>query len=385
MSKIKVLHVTQATIGGTLEYIKLFFKNIDQEKYEIYLACPSYGPMKEEIEKLGVKVYAIDMAREISLKKDLNSYRKINKLIKKVRPDIVHLHSSKAGVLGKIASYFNRIPCIYNPHGWAFSMNISDKKKVVYALIEKYTSLFCNSIVNISEYEYKLAKQYKIASDKKMLTIYNGIDIDRFSEEKFCRQDTIKELNIPNNAFIVGMIARISEQKNPIKFVEVAKGVCEKIDNAYFILVGDGEQRNEVENLIEQYNLKDKVKITGWVSDIDKYLSIFDVAILTSKWEGFGLVIAEYMAACKPIVASNVGGIPELIKHNYNGVLVDDDVDIFVNSILEISKDEKLKQRYINNSKDILREKFSIDTLIKKHDELYTKLVQNNSYNRKSK
>ena len=142
MSKIKVLHITQATIGGTLEYLKLFFNHINKDEYEVYLACPSYGPMKKEIEDMGVKVYPLEMTREISLKDDLNSFMEMKKLIKGVNPDIVHLHSSKAGVLGKIASYLNKIPCIYNAHGWSFSMNVSDKKKKVYSLIEKYTSLF---------------------------------------------------------------------------------------------------------------------------------------------------------------------------------------------------------------------------------------------------
>lgn len=377
MSKIKVLHITQATIGGTLEYLKLFFNHINKDEYEVYLACPSYGPMKKEIEDMGVKVYPLEMTREISLKDDLNSFMEMKKLIKRVNPDIVHLHSSKAGVLGKIASYLNKIPCIYNAHGWSFSMNVSDKKKKVYSLIEKYTSLFCDKIVNISEYEHNLAKQYNIASDKKMITIHNGIDIEKYEKSNYSRTDTLEELGIQQECFIVGMVARISEQKDPIKFIEIAKEVCSAIENAYFVLVGDGELREQVEELIMKYDLKDRVKITGWVDDVNKYISVFDVGILTSKWEGFGLVLTEYMAGKKPIIASNIGGIPELIEDNYNGILVDtNDISKFIKSIIELKDNDTLKSKYVENSSYILNNKFNIKNVVEKHNELYRKLLK---------
>lgn len=377
MSKIKVLHITQATIGGTLEYLKLFFNHINKDEYEVYLACPSYGPMKKEIEDMGVKVYPLEMTREISLKDDLNSFMEMKKLIKGVNPDIVHLHSSKAGVLGKIASYLNKIPCIYNAHGWSFSMNVSDKKKKVYSLIEKYTSLFCDKIVNISEYEHNLAKQYNIASDKKMITIHNGIDIEKYEKSNYSRKDTLEELGIPQECFIVGMVARISEQKDPIKFIEIAKEVCSVIENAYFVLVGDGELREQVNKLITKYDLKDRVKITGWVNDVNKYISAFDIGILTSRWEGFGLVLTEYMAAKKPIIASNIGGIPELIEDNYNGILVDiNDTDKFIKSIIELKYNSTLKHKYVENSSCILENKFNIKTVVERHNKLYRKLLK---------
>lgn len=377
MKKIKVLHITQATIGGTLEYLKLFFSHIDKDKYEVCLVCPSYGPMKKEIENMGIKVYAVEMNREISIKDDFKSFLEIKKAIKKINPDIVHLHSSKAGVLGKLASYINKKPCIYNAHGWAFSMNVSDKKKKVYALIEKYTSIFCDAIVNISEYEYNLAKEYNISDDKKMVTIHNGIDIEKYQKIKYCKEDILKELNIPNDSFIVGMVARISEQKDPIKFVEIAREVCKEIDNVYFILVGDGELRTDLETLINKYRLENKIKITGWVNDANKYISVFDIGILTSRWEGFGLVLTEYMAAKKPIIASNVGGIPELIEDNYNGILVDiNDTSKFAKSIISLKDNDTLKNKYADNSFCILDDKFNIKNVVEKHNKLYRELLK---------
>ncbi|MGL5560174.1 MAG: glycosyltransferase family 4 protein [Paraclostridium dentum] len=376
MKKIKVLHITQATIGGTLEYLKLFFNNIDKDKYEVNLVCPNYGPMKSEIENIGVKVHVVDMSRDINVKDDLKSFIELKKIIKKLNPDIVHLHSSKAGVLGKLAAYLNKKPCIYNAHGWAFSMNVNNKKKKIYALIEKYTSIFCNKIVNISNYEYELAKKYKIANENKMVTIYNGIDINKFNNSKYEKEKVLEELNIPSNSFVVGMVARISEQKDPESFIRIAKKLCDQLENVYFVLVGDGELRPKIDSMIKTYRIEDKVKITGWVDDVNKYISIFDVGILTSKWEGFGLVLTEYMAASKPIVASNVGGIPELIVDKYNGFLVEKNKDDeFVKCILELNSNIELRTIYVQNSLKQLESKFNIKKLVEMHDEIYKELL----------
>lgn len=376
MKKVKILHITQATIGGTLEYIKLFFNHIDKNKYEVCLICPSYGPMKEEIEAMGIKVYPIEMNREISFKSDLNSFLELKRAIKHIKPDIVHLHSSKAGVLGKIASYLNKVPCVYNAHGWSFSMDTSKKKKKIYALIEKYTSKFCNIIVNISDYEHQLAKRYKIANDNKMVTIHNGIDLEKYNIS-YSKKDILTELNIPEDSFIVGMVARIAEQKDPIKFIEIAKDICSNINNAYFVLVGDGELRSNVEYKIKEYNLENNVKIIGWVNEVEKYISIFDIAILTSKWEGFGLVLAEYMALNKPIVSSNVGAIPELVRHNYNGELVDisENSQGFVQAIMKLYENKNIRIKYVNNGANLVKSKFCINRVIKEHDKLYMNLI----------
>lgn len=372
MKKIKILHITQATIGGTLEYIKLLFKYIDKSNYEFELICPSYGPMKKDIEKMGFKVYEIDMEREVNITKDFISYNKISKTIKNINPDIVHVHSSKAGVIGRIASYRCKIPCIYNAHGWSFSMNISNSKKNTYAIIEKITSLFCNRIINISEYEQNLALKYNICKKSKMSLIYNGIDINKYNKKKY-NDNIVNDLGIEKNSFVVGMVARVSEQKDPIKFIDIAKYVCDRIENAKFILVGDGELNLQVRSYIDKLCLNDKVIITGWVDNVEDYIKIFDIAILTSRWEGFGLVLAEYMAASKPIVASDVGAIPELIIDGHNGKLVElkDGAYGFGEAIIKLYKDKDLSNKFKKNSLKIVNEKFSIDRVIEQHEIVY--------------
>lgn len=375
MRKIKVLHITQAVIGGTLEYIKLFFTNIDKEKFDVELVCPAYGPMKDEIEALGFKVHVVDMGRDINPIKDFKTYRELKALIRQVNPDIVHLHSSKAGVLGRLAAYKNGIPNIYNPHGWSFSMNVSKNKKKAYALIERFCSKYCNYIINISDDEQKLAIKYNISSEEKMKVIYNGIDIGKYNVT-YDRKKVLNELNIPEDSFVIGMVGRITKQKSPETFINIASKLKDKIENSYFILVGDGELRFEIEKLVDELNIGDRIRITGWTNNVIKYISVFDIGLLTSKWEGFGLVLAEYMAANKPVVASDVGGIPNVITDGVNGRLIEvGNVNEFCNAIIEIKNNKLLSEEYIKNGFRIVNEKFNIKRVVREHENLYLKLM----------
>lgn len=376
MRKIRILHITQSN-GGVEEYLKMFFKYRDREKFSVELICPKYPSMIKEIEDMDVKVHVVDMKREISPFHDIKAFIEVDNYIKNINPDIIHIHSSKAGVIGRFAAYKNKVLCIYNSHGWAFSMGDNEKKKKVYAFIERICAKITNKIVNISDNERKLALKYKVASADKMITICNGIDLEIYNTS-YNKYEILNSLNIPENAFIIGMVGRITAQKSPETFLNIAEKLSEYIENVYFILVGDGESRIHIEQLILEKGLKDKVKITGWTDEVVKYISVFDIGVLTSKWEGFGLVLAEYMACGKPIVASNVGGIPDVVHNNRNGILVDSsDINGFVESILKIKEDECIRKSFVQNSIKDVREKFNINRVVKEHEELYMDLLEN--------
>ena len=377
MKKYRILHITHATVGGVAEYIKLFFNNMDRDKYEIYLICPENGKLKKDIEAMGINVYPVNINRDISIKDDIKSLIQISKLIKLIKPNLIHIHSTKAGILGKVAAFINGVPNIYNPHGWSFSMDVCKIKKYIYALIERYTSLFCNSIINISEHEYELAKKYRICKENKLQIIHNGIDISKYKNKQFSKSIILKELGIPEKSFIVGMVARISEAKDPFKFIRIAKEMCNNNDEIYFVLVGDGELKNDIEQAIIENKLENRVIITGWTEEVEKYISIFDVGILTSRWEGFGLALVEYMASLKPVVSTNAGGIKDIIKDKYNGTLIDihSNEKKFINAIIELKEDKKLRTMYINNGKDMVEKEFNINKVIEEHEKLYNSIL----------
>lgn len=366
------MHIVQSP-GGVERYILMLLKNMDLSKYDNILVC-SFDYDEEKFKDIVIAFEQVDMVREISFRKDISSIINVRKIIKKYNPDVVYMHSSKAGAIGRIANIGLKNKSIYNPHGWAFNMECSKKKKVLYICIEKVLSHFCDKIVAISDYENKSAVTQKICKSKKIKVINNGIDIEENLkiESYISRED----LNIPSNSYIIGMVGRICEQKAPDIFIKAASLIRKSIPNAYFIIVGDGEMKNEILKLAKSKNIEDRVKITGWVNEPMRYIKLFDQAMLLSRWEGFGLVVAEYMLAEKPIIATDVDAIPKIILNGINGMLVEkDDFNKVYELSLKIKNNEELRDKLVKEGARIVREKYDIKRVGIETDDLFTQLI----------
>jgi glycosyltransferase involved in cell wall biosynthesis len=372
---MKILHITQGTIGGTLEYLKLLLPKLQEKSMDIEVICPEYGPMSKELKKLEILAYNINMEREISLKNDFKSILELRRYIKKSNCDIIHLHSTKAGALGRLANVFLGKKCIYTPHGWAFNMKVGRKKRKAYLLIEKVLSFFCDYVVSISKAEEESALTNKVITPQKSKLITNGIDIEKYENSK--NKLTKSDLKIGNDKTVIGMVCRLSEQKNPLLFVEIASEIIKGGLNAHFIFIGDGELRTCVESKIMELGLNEYFNITGWVDDVKDYLGIIDVGVLTSNWEGFGLVLAEYMAAKIPVVASAVDGIKNVVVHNETGFLVEaGNKKDFVNAILTLLSNQRIKEDFVRNAYKRVEKEFNIERVVEEHLELYQYLIR---------
>lgn len=345
--RIRVLHVAEAA-GGVERYLQTLFKYNDKEQVENILVCSQNYDYKK-FEELADRVIVLKMAHQINPSSDIKVEKALRKIIKKTKPDIVYAHSSKAGALARIADWGLKNKVIYNPHGWAFNMQQSTKKKEMYKWVEKISAHFCDKIVCISDAEKESALREKICKPSKLQVIYNGIDLEGIKDTV---PKTRKELNIPEDAFVVGMVGRLSKQKAPDIFVKAASLIKKKIPNAYFLMVGDGELRDQVEEMIHKFDLDSSFLITGWVDNPTSYMKIMNVGCLLSRWEGFGLVLPEYMACGLPIIATNVDAIPNIIKNDVNGILVKKDAyyEVF-NACLKIRENHIFNKKMISNAK----------------------------------
>ena len=371
--KKKILHVAQAA-GGVDRYIQMLLKYLDNKKFENILVC-SQDFKEEDYKNLADFFEQIEMNRAIG-KNDLRAIKEIRKLIKKYKPDIVYAHSSKAGAVARIADIGLKNYCIYNPHGWAFNMRCSEKKKTMYTAIEKIAAPFCDKIICISDAEKQSALEKKICKENKLQVIFNGVDIEAYEKDA---HDAVKrkDLNIPEDAFVVGMVGRISPQKAPDVFVKMAKRVKEKISNAHFIIVGNGEQESEIRRYAADNGFLENLHITGWVNNPMSYIELFDVACLLSRWEGFGLALPEYMMAGKPIVASKVDAIPNIVKNGQNGLLVKiDDVIGASQAVLQIYQETELKNRLITQGLKDVHAKFNARRVSKEHEKLFENAIK---------
>ena len=369
--RIRVLHVAEAA-GGVERYLQTLFKYSDKEQVENILVCSQNYDYKK-MKSLADRVIVLKMAHQINPSSDIKVEKALRRIIKQLKPDIVYAHSSKAGALARIADLGLKNKVIYNPHGWAFNMQQSAKKKEMYKWVEKISVHFCDKIVCISDAEKESALREKICKPSKLQVIYNGIDLEAI---KNTIPKTKAELNIPEDAFVVGMVGRLSKQKAPDVFVKAAKLIKDKIPNAYFLMVGDGELRGQVENLIHQYDLGSSFLITGWVDNPTAYMKIMDVGMLLSRWEGFGLVLPEYMACGVPIVATNVDAIPNVAKNGVNGMLVDkDDYHKAADAVDRLFKQPDLTSSLVKTADNIVKTKFDGKRVAQNTELLYKELI----------
>ncbi len=373
MKKIRIIHFAQSN-GGVERYLYTYFKYSNKELFDNVLICADTFEF-QKFASLVSDVTILPLKREISIKDDLISILKVRRIIKKYEPDILYCHSSKAGAIGRIANMGLNLKCIYNPHGWSFNMKVSEQKKALYIIIEKLLSLFTDKIICISEAEFISARQKKICVPEKLCIINNGIDLDE-------RENSSENIDVKwsEDAFVVGMVGRISPQKAPDIFIRAANIIHKKIPQAHFVIIGDGEQREEIEKYAEQHSLSQCLTITGWVNNPIMWMKTLNVGVLLSRWEGFGLVLAEYMLCKLPIVATNVDAIPYVVENNKNGILVEkDDYKAVAEAIIGLFYNNELRNSMGEYGYKCVKELYSASRMVKDTEKLVSCLLHNDN------
>ena len=303
--------VTQSEFGGAQRYIFETSHGLDKTQYEVLVAAGhGDGELFKKLQDINTRtVHLKKMKRAPWPWQVLLSVREIRKLLKKEKPDVLFLCSTTAGLLGSIARIFYKVKVVYRIGGWAFRDPRAFWKNWLILLAEKITSPLKDVVVVNSEVDRKLAIKYGVVSKKKLVKIYNGIDVS--SLDFLSREEARQKLSIKNTP-VVGTVANFYKTKGLEYLIQSAKDV-----NADFVIIGDGRSRTKLESLIKKYNLGNKVFIVGRIPNAYKYLKAFDVFVLPSLKEGFPWIILEAIAAEVPIVATKVGAIPEILEQEF--------------------------------------------------------------------
>ncbi|KAB7528671.1 glycosyltransferase [Flagellimonas olearia] len=355
---MRVVHIVEALGGGVYTYFKDLsaFISENESDIEFYLI---YSPNRKEIDKSRIeedlsksfKMIEISMVRELSLSKDFRSTHKVYKALKSISPDVVHLHSSKASVIGRVANafLFRKNTVFYTPHGYSFlRKDIPVYQTKIYWVIEKGTqALFGGVTIACGDTEYLEAR--KIGTS---LLVRNGINTGEFFKKIEARGPF---------SFTIGTVGRISEQKNPSLFNDIAL----RFPEIQFIWVGEGDLRN----LLYAKN----IIVTGWVNreKVLEFVQKFNIYVQTSLWEGLPFTIIEAMILSKPIVATNVIGNKDTVKNSYNGYLCNNVIE-FENAIHSIKNDTTLEESFGKNSHIMAKELFDRDTNFRKLIGIYS-------------
>jgi glycosyltransferase involved in cell wall biosynthesis len=356
---LKVVHIIEALGGGVYTYFKdlsfFFGARGNAEGIETYII---YSGHRKEIDPDKIKedfhdnvtLIEVSMAKKLSPVKDLKAIYMLYKELKKINPDVVHLHSSKASVLGRVANFllFKKSKVFYTPHGYAFlQTNISNFSKILYKTIEKYIQLFFGgTTIACGDTEYEIAK-----SMGKAALVRNGIPVNNLPAYTILPED--KRMS-------VGIIGRITFQKAPSLFNEIAN----RFPQYDFIWIGDGELRHELTG--------PNITVTGWFHDPEQvlhHLAELDVYLQTSLWEGLPIAVLEAMAMKKPVLATNVIGNKDTVVQGKTGFLFDavDELDAH----FKILEDKAERQQMGSNGFERCRAVFDINKNFKGLIDLY--------------
>ncbi|MFE3573629.1 glycosyltransferase family 4 protein [Lysinibacillus sp. NPDC059133] len=323
-------------IGGAQKHVEALAIKLKQDAHEVTIVTGLYDPSLWRFQEEKIDVISItDMQRAIHFKKDLQTFWQVRAAFKKIQPDIIAAHSSKAGAIGRVVGRLLRIPTVFTAHSWSFTEGVPHKKKRLYRRMEKSVQPLTAKIITVSEYDRKLALTKKIAPAHKMLTIHNGID----QIEKQVAPNREKE----EHPLIV-MVARFEVPKRQDLLLEA---LAELSDIPWRLqLIGDGSLRPNLETFIATKGLTDRVSFLGNQLDVTSLLEESHLFVLLSDWEGLPISIIEAMRAGLPVIATNVGGVNELVSDNENGFLINrDDKGTLKNRLKQLLMDKNLRQK----------------------------------------
>lgn len=368
---MKIMYcITSSSWGGAQLHVLELCKDQIKRGNQVIFVVGNEEPLLTKIKSIkGVKIILLSsLKREISPISDVKAIFELRRLITHEHPDILHLHSSKAGTIGRLAciGLRSRTKVIFTVHGWAFTDGVpSAFKRYVYRLIEKYVSSLTTLFICVSEYDKKIGLRDGVLTDKSnVVVIHNG---------SYKPQRTDVNLSIHNPLRLV-MVARFSEQKNQKMLINTMS----KIDKGLWKLtfVGDGSTLTQYKKLVSKLNLSSNINFVGFKDDVSPYLIENDVYILTSFYEGLPISIIEAMSYGLPIIASNVGGNSELVKNNINGYLVQSQSDL-EKSILKLIKNPANVRSMGKNSLEMFNNYFTLDHNLRSINAVYDKLLNN--------
>lgn len=381
MSKIsKILYIiTQSELGGAQKYVQDLASFVKEKNLQVIVAAGEKGSLLDKLQALNINTYILKhLKREINFFHDIAGIWEIYSLIKNIKPDIVHLNSSKAGVLGAFAAKLAGVKKImYTVHGFVFLEPLPRWKKIFYIFIEKISGYYKDIIICVSDNDLKQGLAHHIAPEKKFHTIHNGIDFGKmtFFEKQDARKKILeiipsKKQVLENADAWIGTIANFYPAKGLDILMQSSKEIIANHPKTIFIVFGDGDERKNLEILIEKYKLSENFILAGRIPQAQQYLKAFDCYVSSSRKEGFPYALLEAMAAGLPIIATEVGGVPEMLGDA--GILIPPESPAHLSQAIGKALQEKdLLQTLSQKASNRAQKKFSLGQMLQKTYELY--------------
>jgi len=369
--------ITRLELGGAQRVALHTASQLDRGSFEAGLAWGPGDVLDGDARAMDdlARFEIADLVRRVAPIHDLKALAALRSAIRGFRPHIVHTHSSKAGVLGRLAAHLEKVPVVvHTVHGFGFTPLQSSAKRGVYFRAEKIASRWTDHFVAVSRRNLDRGVELGLWRADQASVIRAGVDLERFRRPEDGHESR-RRLGIPEGLPLVTQIGNFKPQKAPLDFVRAAGRVAEQLPDTRFVMVGEGPLRSEAEALARELGIADRLVFSGWWDDVPGLLAATTVSVLSSRHEGLPCSVVESLAAGVPVVATAVDGTPEIIKTGVNGVLVaPSDPAALAEAVLGILTDDERRQSMAAAAADGLGD-FGHDHMVRELEELYRWLV----------
>nr|WP_246880657.1 glycosyltransferase family 4 protein [Sporosarcina sp. 6E9] len=355
------------TVGGAQIHVRDLSVGLANSGHEVYLVAGGTKNIHSVIEAKNIDViYSHSLIRKLNIKSDIKAIIELRKILKEIQPDLVATHSSKAGIVGRIAGWSLRIPTVFTAHGWSFTDGVPAPKKSMYKFFEKVIGLISDGVIAVSEYDRELAIKHKVLPEHKVHTIHNGV-----------HDQNVKEAMVyPKETPTIIMVARFAAPKRQLQLLKALNQLRHIQWKVSF--AGDGPLLHEAKEFVKQANLCDRVEFLGNRDDITELLHKSSIFALLSDWEGLPLSILEAMRCGLPILASNVGGVKETVYDSKNGYVVSkNDQDELVKKLTLLLTSTSLRLEMGRKGRLLFEENFTFEKMYNETDSFYKVILSN--------
>lgn len=365
--------VTKGVWGGAQKYVFNLAVNLPKDRFDVFVVTGEGASLKAKLEQEGIRVYEVlNLKRDISLLSEIKSFFSIFKIIWKEKPDVLHLNSPKASGLGAVIGRILFVKQIIQTiHGWSFNEERGPFSKMLIVFFSWLTLILCHKTIVISEKEKRQAKSFPFISDRKLVLIHNGIEKIEFKEKNIAREEIQKMLGttFSEETVWIGTIGELHRNKG----LEYAISAVSKLTETYiFFVLGGGEEKERLEKRITDLNLQNKIFLLGFVSSASSYLKAFDIFTLTSVKEGLPYVLLEAGQASLPVIASAVGGIPDVIQNGTTGILTaKTKIPEITRGLAYLITNPKEAGVFAKNLKEKVEKSFSLEKMLEETKKLY--------------
>lgn len=369
--------ITMLELGGAQRNTLDTVASLDRSEFTPALACADEGELLPEAHALrDVELYELrHLRREVRPISDMQALAELRGVIRRFKPDLVHTHSSKAGILGRLAAHRERVPVvIHSIHGFGFGPQQPAPVRLAFLAVERLASRWTTAFIAVSQRNLEAGVRLRLFPASRARVIRSGVDLASFAAHRG-GEALRRELGVPSAAPLVVQIVCFKPQKAPERFVEIAARLASRFPAAHFLLVGDGALRRQLERLRREAGLEGRLHLPGWRRDVPAILDAATVVTLTSRFEGLPRVLVEALAAGVPVVAMAVDGVSEVVRDGENGFLVaPHDVEGVATRVAAILADDALRSRLSAGTASGLEE-FGREVMVRQQEELYRELA----------